>query len=99
MVEAAENGTGHAGTARNSPRPPGWRREFLQTIMSLMLNCPKCDGATELRGTMDAWYMTWCPDCERLWRVELHSLLDDKPDVSAEQTSARRTRSRVRPST
>jgi len=25
--------------------------------MPVMLNCPKCDGTTELRGTMDAWYL------------------------------------------
>jgi Zn-finger nucleic acid-binding protein len=99
MVEAAENGTGHAGTGRNVRRTAVWRREFLHPIMPLMLICPKCDGATELRGTMDVWYMTWCPDCERLWRVELHSLLNDKPEVTAERTSARRTRSRARPST
>jgi hypothetical protein len=68
--------------------------------MALMLNCPKCDGPTELRGNMDAWYMTWCPDCERLWRLELHSLLEAKPAATATAAvpSARRTRSRARPS-
>ena len=45
--------------------------------MPVMLNCPRCDSATELRGTMDAWYITWCPACERLWRLELWSLLHD----------------------
>jgi len=24
---------------------------------------------------MDAWYITWCPACERLWRLELWSLV------------------------
>jgi hypothetical protein len=24
---------------------------------------------------MDSWYLTWCPACERLWRVEFWSLL------------------------
>src|SRR5262249_8374207 len=47
------------------------RREFVQNAMSMMLNCPRCDGDTELRGTMDAWYITWCPSCERLWRLGL----------------------------
>lgn len=47
--------------------------------MALMLICPKCEASTELRGTMDAWYLTWCPECERLWRLEVRSLLNDKP--------------------
>ena len=97
MAEAAADGTGHADAGRNSPGSPEWRREFLHTAMALMLFCPKCDGPTELRGTMDAWYMTWCPDCERLWRLELHSLLEDKPAASGEAPSAPRTRSRARP--
>jgi hypothetical protein len=45
--------------------------------MGLTLICPKCQGGTELRGTMDAWYLTWCPVCERIWRVELATLLQD----------------------
>jgi hypothetical protein len=45
--------------------------------MSVMLNCPRCGGETELRGTMDAWYITWCPACERLWRLELWNLVHD----------------------
>jgi hypothetical protein len=24
---------------------------------------------------MDAWYITWCAACERLWRLELWSLV------------------------
>lgn len=40
-----------------------------------MLICPKCRADTELRGTMDAYYLTWCPDCERLWRLELWTLM------------------------
>jgi hypothetical protein len=44
--------------------------------MAVMLNCPKCQGDTELRGTMDAYYLTWCPQCERLWRLELWTLLN-----------------------
>lgn len=47
-----------------------------KTFMAVMLICPKCRGDTELRGTMDAYYLTWCPDCERLWRVELWTLLN-----------------------
>ena len=44
--------------------------------MAVMLICPKCQGGTELRGTMDAYYLTWCPDCERLWRLELWTLIN-----------------------
>jgi hypothetical protein len=43
--------------------------------MGVRLTCPKCGGETELRGTMDAWYMTWCPECERIWRFELWTLI------------------------
>jgi len=43
--------------------------------MPVILNCPRCEGETELRGTMDSWYITWCPVCERLWRLELWSLV------------------------
>jgi hypothetical protein len=25
---------------------------------------------------MDAYYLTWCPDCGRLWRLELWTLLN-----------------------
>jgi hypothetical protein len=25
---------------------------------------------------MDAYYLTWCPACERLWRLELWTLLN-----------------------
>ena len=27
---------------------------------------------------MDAWYLMWCPDCQRLWRVGLWTLLEDE---------------------
>jgi len=67
--------------------------------MSLMLNCPKCGGATELRGTMDVWYLTWCPECERLWRLDLRSLLDATPAAEQTPPSIRRPRSRDRPPT
>lgn len=46
-----------------------------RTLMAVMLICPKCQAGTELRGTLDAYYLTWCPDCERLWRLELWTLL------------------------
>jgi hypothetical protein len=47
---------------------------------------------------MDAWYLTWCPECERLWRLEVHSLLDDEPDTAVAASPAlRRTRVRARP--
>ena len=46
-----------------------------KNIMAVTLICPKCQQHTELRGTLDAYYLTWCPDCERLWRFEIWSLL------------------------
>ena len=50
--------------------------------MAVMLICPKCQAATEWRGTMDAYYLTWCPDCERLWRLELWTLINaEEPDL------------------
>src|SRR5262249_18421697 len=88
--------------AVDSPRDPTvCVGNWYNTPMSLTLICPRCEGSTELRGTMDAWYLTWCPECERIWRVELRSLLDDDEpdDPTAPSPSARRTRSRARPST
>jgi hypothetical protein len=72
-----------------------------KATMSLMLICPQCEGHTELRGTMGSWYLTWCPDCERLWRLEWRTLLDDPEwrKTTRPAPSARRTRSRSRPST
>jgi hypothetical protein len=29
---------------------------------------------------MDSWYLTWCPECERIWRIALWTLLDDDDD-------------------
>ncbi len=81
--------------ARKTPRSVGNRYNH---PMAVMLICPKCDGSTELRGTMDAWYLTWCPECERLWRLQLRTLLDDEP-ATASSPSTRRTRPRDRPST
>jgi hypothetical protein len=49
-----------------------------KTTMGVSLICPKCEGETELRGTMDAWYLTWCPGCERIWRVELWTLIHEE---------------------
>jgi hypothetical protein len=50
--------------------------------MAVMLICPKCQAHTELRGAMDAYYLTWCPACARLWRLEVWTLLNDaaEPD-------------------
>jgi hypothetical protein len=57
-------------------------RNPYKTPMPVMLICPKCQAATELRGTMDAYYLTWCPDCERLWRLEIWTLINaDEPDL------------------
>jgi hypothetical protein len=69
-------GTFHAVISSISTWSPGARREFVQKPMAVMLICPKCEAATELRGTMDAYYLTWCPDCERLWRLELWTLIN-----------------------
>jgi hypothetical protein len=60
----------------NAVRGLNPRRVSLQNIMAVTLICPKCQASTELRGMMDAWYLTWCPDCERLWRVGMWTLLD-----------------------
>jgi hypothetical protein len=56
---------------------PGAQRVRIQykNHMAVTLICPKCQGATELRGTLDAYYLTWCSDCERLWRLELWTLV------------------------
>ena len=43
--------------------------------MAMTLICPKCRCTTELRGTLDAYYLTWCPECVRLWRIELWTLV------------------------
>ena len=52
-----------------------------KTPMAVMLICPKCEGDTELRGAIDSWYLTWCPACERLWRIEFWSLVNaEEPD-------------------
>ena len=98
MAQCFTSGTRHAVSAANPPEIRGRRRKFLHTAMALNLICPKCDGATQLRGTMDAWYLTWCPECERLWRLELHSLLDDVvADASMPSPGGGRLRSRPRP--
>jgi len=47
-----------------------------KTPMAVMLICPKCRADTELRGTLDAYYLTWCPECERLWRLEVWTLVN-----------------------
>ena len=76
MGEASHVGTLHAVIAAIPTGGRISRRECLQKPMAVMLICPKCRADTELRGTMDAYYLTWCPDCERLWRVELWTLLN-----------------------
>jgi hypothetical protein len=70
------DGTTHAVRVEIRPLRGDPRHEIVQTPMAVMLNCPKCQGETELRGTMDAYYLTWCPQCERLWRLELWTLLN-----------------------
>jgi len=47
----------------------------------MTLICPKCQAGTELRGTMDVYYWTWCRECSRLWRIELWTLVHtEEPD-------------------
>jgi hypothetical protein len=71
----------HAGTWRIPVRLRKSRQETVQKPMAVTLICPKCHAGTELRGTMDAYYLTWCPDCERLWRLELWTLVNaDEPE-------------------
>ena len=75
-AEASLVGTLHAVTAVIPARGRIPRREYVQKTMAVMLICPKCRADTELRGTMDAYYLTWCPDCERLWRLEVWTLVN-----------------------
>ena len=66
----------HTGETRDASRV---RVGFpYKATMGVTLICPKCQGETELRGTMDAWYMTWCPACERIWRLELWTLIHEE---------------------
>ena len=47
----------------------------------MTLICPKCQAGTELRGTMDVYYLTWCRECARLWRIEWWTLVHaDEPN-------------------
>jgi hypothetical protein len=45
---------------------------------------------------IDEWYLTWCPECERLWRVDLRTLLETDAPAAADAaaTAARRMHSR-----
>jgi hypothetical protein len=68
--------------------------------MAVTLICPHCEASTELRGSMDAWYLTWCPECERLWRLDFRTLLDDLPGHAIDAPSLpRHTRARAGSST
>jgi hypothetical protein len=33
---------------------------------------------------MNSFYLTWCPECERLWRLQFRTLLDDEPRRAGE---------------
>jgi hypothetical protein len=70
---------------------------WYKPAMPVMLICPRCDGETELRGTLDAWYITWCPSCERLWRLELWSLVHAAESESKLPAIARDRRDEARP--
>ena len=75
---------------RKEPPAPVAASGFRTTsVMSVTLICPRCQGGTELRGTMDAWYLTWCPECERIWRIGLWTLLDDDETKDAARQSSR----------
>ena len=61
-----------------------------KTRVPMTLICPKCQAGTELRGTMDAYYLTWCRECARLWRIELWTLVhDDEPSRKLPWTTSR----------
>src|SRR3954463_10318847 len=68
--------------------------------MAVTLICPKCQNGTELRGTLDAYYLTWCPECERLWRFELWTLVhgteqkSKRPWLTSREGPRRRHRAR-----
>ena len=56
----------------------------------MTLICPKCKAGTELRGMMDAYYLTWCGECTRLWRIEWWTVVHtDEPDRKIPWASAR----------
>ena len=56
----------------------------------MTLICPKCQAGTELRGTMDAYYLTWCRECARLWRIEWWTLVHaDEADRKIPWTTSR----------
>lgn len=58
--------------------------------MAMTLICPKCKAGTELRGMMDAYYLTWCGECTRLWRIEWWTVVHtDEPDRKIPWASAR----------
>jgi hypothetical protein len=61
--------------------------------MPLTLTCPQCEGTTELRGTLGSWYLTWCPECGQLWRLDWRTLLEPAARSGAADTS------RIPPST
>ena len=70
-----KSGTGHAEDDENPDANPVSRQVSVQSAMAMTLICPKCQAGTELRGTMDAYYWTWCSECARLWRIELWTLV------------------------
>jgi hypothetical protein len=100
MDEGVDDGTGHAASERGRRKTPVRVVNWYKAPMAVMLICPKCESGTELRGTMDSWYLTWCPECERLWRLDLRTLLDDREAARPAEPvpPARRPRSRLRPS-
>jgi hypothetical protein len=67
--------------AQNPGATPVSRQVSGQNPMAVTLICPKCQAGTELRGMMDAYYLTWCGECSRLWRIELWTLVHtDEPE-------------------
>ena len=66
------------------------RQVSVQNAMAVTLICPKCKAGTELRGMLDAYYLTWCDECARLWRVELWTLVHtDEPERKIPWASGR----------
>jgi hypothetical protein len=72
---SAKSGTRHAGIVEKHGANR-FRVAFpYKAYVPMTLICPKCQAATELRGTMDIYYWTWCRECSRLWRIELWTLV------------------------
>ena len=82
LRQRPKDGTQHAVMREFAPAMRGFRvGNAVQKAHGCDVDLSEVPAAdTELRGTMDAYYLTWCPDCERLWRLELWTLVNaDEP--------------------